>query len=419
MKRSTTIPLTILSCALTLATWTSAGSAMPIFARKYGFKCSYCHTTIPRLNETGFRFRAAGFRLPSDIGTQTDENYQLGNYLAVALTGAVNDAATNPPDAASTSTLSMGLDQIMVAVAGAMTPDMSADVHLMYDPMTGLFGLDKAYAQYTTGAEDGFFTAKLGVLDPLQGYQASDEAMGNSDPLIRATTAIGPNGSTLFTTGGLPQFGLELGYTWPTTAVRATVSGGVYSDGQGGVIPVEGTAGKPAGPSQNSVDMQVFITQFLNKEGAGLSGYLYYGSVDLPTSSPAPDTLFQDKYLRYAIYGTLPISSFQILAGFQQGTDNSWDTAKLVKGSDFTNSGWFGEADYQIAPLFGVGARYDQFVPWTQSSDNAINAIAGFVNYAFGNGLQVVGEYQSITTQQGPGVKETDGNFGINVIWIH
>src|ERR1035437_8266221 len=120
MKRSITILLTLLACAVTLATWTSATRAMPIFARKYGFKCTYCHTTIPRLNETGFRFRAAGFRLPSEIGTQTDENYEVGNSLAMALSGAVSNATTNPPGAASTSLFSMGLDQIMVAMAGAM-----------------------------------------------------------------------------------------------------------------------------------------------------------------------------------------------------------------------------------------------------------------------------------------------------------
>ena len=422
MKRFITIQLLLLASAVLLLVSVTKSNAMPIFARKYGFKCSYCHTTIPRLNETGFRFRAAGFRLPSDIGgPQPDENYQLGNYLAIALTGALSNNTTNPPGAASTSTFSMGLDQIMVAAAGAMTPEMSGDVHLMYDPMSGTFGLDKAYAQYTTGAENGFFTAKLGVLDPFQGYQASDEAMGLSDPLIKADAAVGPNGSTLFTSGGLPQFGLELGYTWPTTAVRASVLGGVFNS-SGQPMPVEGTGGKPVGPSQNSVDFQLFVTQFLNQEGAGLSGYFYMGSIDLPTgvSSSSPDSnVFQDKFIRYAIYGTLPISSFQVLAGWQQGTDNSWDSTTFAKGSDFSSSGFFGELDYQIAPLLGVGVRYDQFDPWTKQSDNLINGVAGFVNYAVGDGLQFVGEYQSLTTQQGPGQKETDGSFGINVIWIH
>ena len=42
---------------------------IPAFARKLNVSCNHCHTTIPRLNRTGYRFRAAGFRLPEDIGT--------------------------------------------------------------------------------------------------------------------------------------------------------------------------------------------------------------------------------------------------------------------------------------------------------------------------------------------------------------
>ncbi|HEX9129645.1 MAG TPA: hypothetical protein VF850_10815, partial [Gemmatimonadaceae bacterium] len=41
---------------------------IPAFARRLNVSCNYCHTTIPRLNATGYKFRAAGFRMPEDIG---------------------------------------------------------------------------------------------------------------------------------------------------------------------------------------------------------------------------------------------------------------------------------------------------------------------------------------------------------------
>ena len=44
--------------------------SMPNFARKYSMSCNGCHTTIPRLNQTGFDFRKAGFRMPSEIGQE-------------------------------------------------------------------------------------------------------------------------------------------------------------------------------------------------------------------------------------------------------------------------------------------------------------------------------------------------------------
>ena len=33
-------------------------AAAPVFARKYGFKCTMCHSSFPRLNDFGQRFRA-------------------------------------------------------------------------------------------------------------------------------------------------------------------------------------------------------------------------------------------------------------------------------------------------------------------------------------------------------------------------
>ena len=40
-------------------------SATPIFAQRYGFKCSVCHTVVPELNPFGEHFRKAGFNIPN------------------------------------------------------------------------------------------------------------------------------------------------------------------------------------------------------------------------------------------------------------------------------------------------------------------------------------------------------------------
>ncbi|HXW76343.1 MAG TPA: hypothetical protein VEJ20_02945, partial [Candidatus Eremiobacteraceae bacterium] len=39
--------------------------ATPIFAERYGFSCTQCHTAVPELNAFGEHFRRAGFRLPN------------------------------------------------------------------------------------------------------------------------------------------------------------------------------------------------------------------------------------------------------------------------------------------------------------------------------------------------------------------
>jgi hypothetical protein len=45
-------------------------SAIPVFARKYGFDCTMCHSAFPRLNDFGQRFRANGYRLPGLEATE-------------------------------------------------------------------------------------------------------------------------------------------------------------------------------------------------------------------------------------------------------------------------------------------------------------------------------------------------------------
>jgi hypothetical protein len=45
-------------------------SAIPAFARKYGFNCMMCHTSFSRLNDYGQRFRDNGFQLPGQEGKE-------------------------------------------------------------------------------------------------------------------------------------------------------------------------------------------------------------------------------------------------------------------------------------------------------------------------------------------------------------
>lgn len=59
-----------------------AASAIPVFARKYGFNCTMCHSNIPRLNDFGQRYRANGYRLP---GRENAERTVLESPTPLAL----------------------------------------------------------------------------------------------------------------------------------------------------------------------------------------------------------------------------------------------------------------------------------------------------------------------------------------------
>src|SRR5262245_64865000 len=60
--------------------------AMPLFGRRLGVPCSTCHTSPPRLNETGYNFRAAGYRMPAEIGKGGENKpFNFFDYNSVRL----------------------------------------------------------------------------------------------------------------------------------------------------------------------------------------------------------------------------------------------------------------------------------------------------------------------------------------------
>ncbi len=48
----------------------ATAEAVPFFARRIGRDCTYCHTLVPKLNETGRIFRANGYRFAGEAGWQ-------------------------------------------------------------------------------------------------------------------------------------------------------------------------------------------------------------------------------------------------------------------------------------------------------------------------------------------------------------
>lgn len=61
MMRRTVIALALAA----LLIQPTRASAVPIFAERFGFKCTQCHSAVPELNAFGEHFRRAGYRLPN------------------------------------------------------------------------------------------------------------------------------------------------------------------------------------------------------------------------------------------------------------------------------------------------------------------------------------------------------------------
>jgi hypothetical protein len=387
---------------------------MPMFARKLGVPCSTCHTTIPRLNETGFKFRAAGWRLPDDIGKPETKPFNLGDYFSGRIQ-ARYDASWTKDGLVSSHRSQLRFHELtLYPMTGSFEKYFSALVELSFLPEESA-EVENAYVRADKGDGSRFVQGRFGIFHPFEGFGGSDRPITISRPYFQ-TTAANFNQSTFFTPWGFDQAGIEGGFDVNRTTIRATVFNGLVVGEEDGVFqafPAQGGAlSKPAGlHSSNTLDFQLFANQILNADGGGVSAYYYHGNLDLPIGTTS--TFFQNTFDRFALYGSYPlIPKLLVLGGVQTGRDHT------VTASTFDSRGAFVEADVPFHQFATAGARYDWFDPARNKADNSLRGIFAFVNIPLQNGLQFIAEYQNKNTKQGTGPERTDNIFQIRFIFI-
>src|SRR5215510_15581886 len=109
---------------------------MPMFARKYNVPCSTCHTTAPRLNETGYRFRAAGFRMPEEIGRRTEERFDIFDYLSTRLQFRTGVTRSRVGSLSSTSHQTLLQAFEVYPFTGAWGKYFSSDIKVTFAPVS-------------------------------------------------------------------------------------------------------------------------------------------------------------------------------------------------------------------------------------------------------------------------------------------
>lgn len=90
--------------------------AIPAFARKYGYNCTMCHSTFPRLNDYGQRYRTNGYRLP---GREAEERTVLASPPPIAARTALGWISRSRPDSAKTDKL-FGIDGLDLLSGGLL-----------------------------------------------------------------------------------------------------------------------------------------------------------------------------------------------------------------------------------------------------------------------------------------------------------
>ena len=407
--------LLLLVGACFIATIQTAMS-MPNFARRYNMSCSSCHNPVPRLNDFGFKFRAAGFRLPDDIGKGETSN-NLGDYLAARTQVRADYKTSDPgtPNSTKTSNAQMTFHELTVyPISGAYGKDLSSLVELSFLP-DNYAEVENGYVRYDYATNStSFVSFRAGIFHPFEGYGASDRPLGISRPFFQTTTA-NQNQSSLFTPWGYDEAGVEVGYTMEKTSFRITMFNGILPSGepaQGGNLSKSTTS-----QSRDNKDVQLFVNHALTDNGGGLSGYAYFGKVDLTNG-----TTYKNSFQRYAIYASYPVQKALLLGGYQNGSDTYLDPV-AVTTSTFSSTGFFAEANYNISDPLWVGLRFDAFDPSTNKSNNEVNGITAVANYYYDNGLQFIAEYQNKSTKSqagssAPTYTKADNTVQVRMIFI-
>ncbi|MGC8594981.1 MAG: hypothetical protein ACP5US_03390 [Candidatus Kryptoniota bacterium] len=387
---------------------------MPNFARRYNMECTACHTVIPRLNEFGYQFRAAGYRMPEEIG-KTETPTKFGDFTAFReqlsfVYSHSKDAAGNT----SSSTQGVFNEITFYPITMSFAKNWSTIVELSMVP-DGTAEIENGYLRYNWGKQDLFFSLRGGVFHPFEGYGASDRPISLSRPLFE-TVMPNYNQPTLYKLWGIDQVGVDFQVHYNRTALSFTVFNGLNSSGEpakgGGLVKTQ--AANPS--SFNSKDIQMLVNQILTDDGGGLSVLYYHGNVDLPVKNTS--NYFQNSYDRLAFFASYPVvKNSLLLAGYGYGSDKSYDyTANSVDGT-FNSNGYFAEFDYGVNDNLWLGLRYDNFDPATNKSSNSINAITLCANVPLNNGIQFIAEYQNKTTQT-PAGNATYGQFQVRAIAI-
>jgi hypothetical protein len=401
----------------------SVASGMPMFSRKYSVACAYCHTVIPRLNEAGFAFRAAGFRPPEEIGKRDEKEtfkFNIGEYDSVRLQLRYDLSRTDNAGAVSTTNQLAYHEITLYPLTGSFLGNYSSLFEISL-PAAESPEVENAYGRGNWRVGPGHFSARLGIFHPFEGYGASDRPIAISRPLFQGTAARF-NQSTFFTPWNFDEAGLELGYTMNRTSFRATLFNGLtFSEEENTATPatsLSGSDSKVRGrPSYNSKDVQLFFNQILTDGGGGFSLYYYRGELDLPVVGH-PEDFFQNTFERYSAYASYPIGPILLLGGIHGGKDDTF-TADDGYGPRSSSRGYFAEVNYISSDLpLGVVGRWEQFDPSSRIGDNKSMRYLVAVNKPFNNGLQAIAEYFYRKTEQITRADRKDNTFQIRFIWI-
>lgn len=324
--------------------------SMPMFNRKYKAECMMCHAAVPRLNATGYEFKAAGYRMPWEIGQEQDDSvFQFGNFNAfVSVVNAQYQSSLNNPRPDNLQFNAQELDVHPMTGSWKKNWGSGFEGDLLPD---GTVSFNQGFITYTLGESSFFATLQAGMVPNYLGFGVLDRPIAVSTPLLLSMSAANPSQNTLFTWANPRAAGITGSVIWDEdTYVNFSLRNHLINT----------TNGLDAlGSSNNTIgDFLISITEFLDRiqgSGSALSAFYYHGQSTIPTSTTSTKT-YQNNFnhLGFAINYYID-DHFNPFAGFGWGEDGLSGSGHLY------SNGYFVGLEYFHSPTLAFGSRFDYF----------------------------------------------------------
>ena len=380
--------------------------AIPAFARKYGLRCSACHTVWPELNAFGQRFKDNGYQLGND---RDSPMWQSPAYWPIAMrttpqwhlestTHQVTDAAPAGKTLSQTGFDLSGVDFLLLGtlhknITFGLVPTLDAD---------GTTGLEAAFVRFDNLGQSPWANLKVGKFE-------LDNLLSE-----KRFTWLSNNGGFLYAYHFLPS-GSANNFGFGDNQIGAEFSGHSFNSyTRYSVALLTTDDGEPGLPGGKSMDAMFTLSQAfalgggLGPQRVGVFGYLGHRPTTFETVSGTaiPGTGTDNKsFYRIGATAQIWLGNLELLPLVSHAQDD----AALGPGPDKpTWNNALLEAHYVATPRFMVQGRYEltrmstQGDPATPKSLGDADAIAlGFRYYPFmisRDGMALHGEFAMTRT---------------------
>jgi len=320
-----------------LAGLAPSSRAVPVFARKYGFNCTMCHSSYPRLNDFGQRFRRNGYRIP---GRESVEKmvYEAQAPFAMRTSAGYNsETYRNLPDATDVSQFQLnGLDVLSAGLLGpnagyfaVYTPEIKGARGVA--PQTGM--LESANV-ILTAKNTTWFTARIGRFEPA--YAAFSVKRSLTVAPYEVYDFSSPNGVPFSDT----QTGIEIA-GWGRNGYRYAA----------GVVNGSGSNNDSDAPLDFYARGEKVFGSGEGQTAGQRLGFTVYRGI----ARPGPG-MTRKSFTRLGVDTSLNLGAWSLGAQFLHGEDHKdlWAADRTV-----TFDGGFAELLYQPTTHIVGFARYD------------------------------------------------------------